>query len=76
MIFPANTTSTKDTIAVIAFEPWSSRTKPHHVATQLSVASLATATIASMIQKLMALERVVVACGIPYVQDEEYANDS
>jgi hypothetical protein len=29
-----------------------------------------------MIQKLMALERVVVACGIPYVQDEEYANES
>ena len=63
-------TSMKDTIAVIAFEPWSSRTKPH-VATQLSVASLA-ATIASMIQA--GFGRVVVV-GY-HVQDEEYANES
>jgi hypothetical protein len=63
-------TSMKDTIAVIAFEPWSSRTKPH-VATQLSVASLA-ATIASLIQA--GFGRVVVV-GY-HVQDEEYANES
>jgi len=63
-------TSMKDTIAVIAFEPWSSRTKPH-VATQLSVASLA-ATIASMIQA--GFGRVVVV-GY-HVQDEEYADES
>ena len=63
-------TSMIDTISVIAFEPWTSRTKPN-VANQLSVASLA-ATIASLIQA--GFGRVVV---VGYnVQDEEYAEES
>lgn len=64
------TSAMQDTIAVIAFEPWTSRIKPH-AAYQLSVASLA-ATVASLIQA--SFVRVVV---VGYnVQDEEYANES